>query len=477
MSQVRTRLYCHGLGDCNLIGITQPDGGTFWILIDCGIHTSAKGGRETIDAVVADIAATVTPPGGTPRLDVVVATHEHWDHISGFLTAAAAFSKFEVGEIWLGWTDDPRDDQARALDKYKGEALAALATAVVRLRDDPQQGALANGIEELLGFHFGLKGERSRSARDALIALAPDRVRYFEPGDVAPLPKGLGVTAYVLGPPRDLKMLGLRDSAKDSYGIDAGWAMSTSLRNAFGVEGGDLNMDADVASPFDESEGVPLSSLDIDAAAPSSLALFVRNHYAGPVAVESLPATAEGDPDPPSRDQQWRRIDSDWLGSAADVAMQLDDRTNNTSLVLAFALAPAGDVLLFAADAQIGNWQTWDSVKFTDGTTGADLVRRTRLYKVGHHGSSNATLKGAVGKGGLEAMMHPELIAFIPTDEAMAKRVGWGAIPAPELLVRLGEKAKGGVIRSDKHGAPVWERVFDGGVAPPRRRRRGGSIS
>lgn len=473
MSQVTTRLYCHGLGDCNLLGIAKPTGGTFWILIDCGIHTSAKGGREAIDGVVADIFKTVAPTdGGPPRLDVIVATHEHWDHISGFLTAAPAFARFEVGEIWLGWTDDPRDAQARALDRYKGEALAALATAAVKLRADPQQGALANGIEELLGFHFGFKGERSRSARDALIAFAPDAVRYLEPGDIAPLPKGLGVTAYVLGPPRDLKMLGLRDAAKDSYGIDSGWAMAASLRNAFGVEGGDMNMDSDVASPFDESEGVPLSSLDTDAAAPTGLALFVRDHYAGPANPALLPATKPGDPDPPSRDQTWRRIDSDWLGSAADVAMQLDDRTNNTSVVLAFALAPGDDVLLFAADAQIGNWQTWDSVKFPDGTRGADLVRRTRLYKVGHHGSSNATLKGEAGKGGLEAMMHPELIAFVPTDEAMAKRVGWGAIPAPELLTRLGEKAKGGVIRSDTLGAAVWERVFDGGVAVRKRRRR-----
>ena len=53
MSSVTTRLYCHGLGDCNLLGIAKPTGGTFWILIDCGIHTSAKGGREAIDGVVA----------------------------------------------------------------------------------------------------------------------------------------------------------------------------------------------------------------------------------------------------------------------------------------------------------------------------------------------------------------------------------------------------------------------------------------
>ena len=472
MSQVTARLYCHGLGDCNLLGIARPTGGMFWILIDCGIHTSAKGGRETIDGVVEDIIRTVTPPGGgRPRLDVIVATHEHWDHISGFLTAAALFARFEVGEIWLAWTENPADAQGRALDKYKGEALSALATAAVKLRADPTQAAVAHGIEELLGFHFGIKGERSREARDAVVALAPNNVRYLDPGVVAPLPAGLGVTAYVLGPPRDVAMLGLRDSVADTYGIDDGWAVSTALRNAFGVEGGDMDMDGDAASPFDETEGVPLSSLDIDAAMPDALTKFVRDHYAGPADPQLLPVCQPGDPDPPSRDQAWRRIDSDWLGSAAELALQLDNRTNNTSLVLAFALAPGGDVLLFAADAQVGNWKTWGPVRFPDGTAGADLLRRTRLYKVGHHGSANATLKGAAGKGGLEAMMHPELVAFIPTDEAMAKRVGWGAIPDPKLMLRLADKAKGGVIRSDQHGSPVWEQVFDGGTARPRRRR------
>ena len=53
-------------------------------------------------------------------------------------------------------------------------------------------------------------------------------------------------------------------------------------------------------------------------------------------------------------DQSWRRIDLDWLGMSADLAMQLDDRTNNTSLVLAFEFTDTKRVLLFTADAQVG---------------------------------------------------------------------------------------------------------------------------
>ena len=164
----------------------------------------------------------------------------------------------------------------------------------------------------------------------------------------------------------------------------------------------------------------------------------------------SIRCPLAGDPDPPQADQSWRRIDGDWLSAAADLALQLDDRTNNTSLVLALDLGRSKDVLLFAADAQLGNWGSWGAVKFTDGATTADLLARTTFYKVGHHGSSNATARA----GGLEAMTHPALRAFVPTDQVMAKKVGWGAIPASGLMTRLGEKGK--VIRSDKVGGKLF---------------------
>jgi hypothetical protein len=55
----------------------------------------------------------------------------------------------------------------------------------------------------------------------------------------------------------------------------------------------------------------------------------------------------------------WRRIDQDWLLSAARLSLQMDSATNNTSLVLAFEFIETGEVLLFAADAQIGSWKSW----------------------------------------------------------------------------------------------------------------------
>src|SRR5260370_26402422 len=98
---------------------------------------------------------------------------------------------------------------------------------------------------------------------------------------------------------------------------------------------------------------------------------------------------------PADATDNWRLIDSDWLGGWTVVALQLDTLTNNTSLVLAIEL-PDGDVLLFAADAQVGNWLSWQDLTWSVGgrtVTGPQLLENTILYKVGHHGSHNATLK------------------------------------------------------------------------------------
>lgn len=86
----------------------------------------------------------------------------------------------------------------------------------------------------------------------------------------------------------------------------------------------------------------------------------------------------------------FRRIDNEWLYSAEKLAIDMNDFTNNSSLVLAFELGRGGKVLLFAADAQRGNWISWANKPWKDGrrtVTAQDLLGRTVLYKVGHHGS------------------------------------------------------------------------------------------
>jgi hypothetical protein len=86
-----------------------------------------------------------------------------------------------------------------------------------------------------------------------------------------------------------------------------------------------------------------------------------------------------------------------------------------------------GKVLLFAADAQVGNWLSWQDLSWTVGgktVTGPDLLGRTILYKAGHHGSHNATLR----EKGVEMMTNLEM-ALIPVDHEMAVKKRCGNIP------------------------------------------------
>jgi len=76
--------------------------------------------------------------------------------------------------------------------------------------------------------------------------------------------------------------------------------------------------------------------------------------------------------------------------------------------------------------------------------TARELLERTVLYKVGHHGSHNATLR----EFGLEMMSSPELVAMVPVNRKTAKKMEW-KMPFPALWKRLQEKTGGRVLDRD----------------------------
>jgi hypothetical protein len=66
------------------------------------------------------------------------------------------------------------------------------------------------------------------------------------------------------------------------------------------------------------------------------------------------------------------------------IVTALDDALNNTSLILLFQVG--GKSLLFPGDAQ---WESWQYALSKDNY--CKLLKGVDLYKVGHHGSLNAT--------------------------------------------------------------------------------------
>lgn len=451
------RHYCQGIGDCHLLKFPKADGNPFWMLIDCGIHTSISGGAQLMDEIVADILELTSG-----RLDVVVLTHEHTDHNSGFLASADRFAHIKVGEIWMAWTESGTDAQARELDKFKQQALSALADTSQRLNAASNLSlgmkSLRSGVDALLDFNFGAKGETVRALREAAEALAPEHIKYYEPSDPPISIKGLpNLRVYVLGPSRDEKYLSITERVSEMYHISGGGdrQIAHTLSCAFAATSAGANLQ-DPTAPFDPSVGSKLNELGASLATSgpdsSPIQRFAYDHYYGAASTHGHAVRSRRPKkatDANESDQSWRRIDHDWLSASADLAMQLDNKTNNTSLVLAFELIDTQRVFLFAADAQVGSWLSWENTEWAlsggDVVTGPDLVARTVYYKAGHHGSHNATLESK----GLELMTNEDLSAFIPTNEEDAKRVGWGEMPFHGILTALKAHCGKRVIRAD----------------------------
>jgi beta-lactamase superfamily II metal-dependent hydrolase len=133
--EILVRIYNVGCGDCIFIRI--PDNGhLFHILIDCGNYI----GQETVELEKAMNNVeellndkSLVPADQRGHLDLLVATHQHWDHIKGFESSLEAFKRIKVDRIWLtvGMKEDyPQASQLRALQDRVEETLQ-------RIKSDP----------------------------------------------------------------------------------------------------------------------------------------------------------------------------------------------------------------------------------------------------------------------------------------------------------------------------------------------------
>jgi hypothetical protein len=338
-------MYQVGFGDCFLLsfeyaGQAEPDR---HVLIDFGTRQLAAG----LD--LTDIAGEIdTHTGGGP--DVVVLTHRHQDHMSGFGGGGtdAVVGRWKPRLVVRPWTEDP----AAPADAQAGPAGPARAGGKGLRAGLDQGSAFAAALSQSIA--TSARGLRADVRELALAQLANqaaiDRLNAWSQGDAGvyvsygqPLALDAvvpGVQVRVIGPPTVAQHPAV---AKERSTNKEYWQLYQGLAAA-GVPG--------VPGPG----GGDATAVDERLVGPTR---WLVEHLQGPQ-----------------------------LRSLLRIVTALDHAMNNTSVIL---LIQAGDRrLLFCGDAQIENWEY--ALTFApDHADVLDLLRGVDLYKVGHHGSRNAT--------------------------------------------------------------------------------------
>ena len=459
-SGVKIRMYRQGHGDCFLLCFRQTDGSPFYMLIDCGLKKGSEvvfddddGSQYFYD--IKTLAQDIFDSTGG-HLHLVVVTHEHEDHVSGFLRAKDIFRQFTIDKLWLAWTEDPKHKLANDLRKKYNDTLLGLVAVGQQLhaRKKSEDERLRAVLDEILEFEtedgsmeFGantrmkIAGITNKKAIKLLKDKADKRdgTDYLSPSNKKPevLTNVDGVRVFVLGPPENESLLKDMDpKGNEEFHLAAELGQERSLFAAaahhasnFGLNVG-TDEEVEFNQPFSAAYRIPPKQ----SGQRKFKGLFER--YSNP-------------------ENAWRNIDSDWLKASEQFAIRLNNFVNNTSLVLAIQLMDSEQVLLFVGDAQRGNWISWDDQTWqADGNsvTAKDLLARTVFYKVGHHGSHNATLN----EGGVQDMAQGDFadhfVAMIPANEFWAKEVKHRPWQHPLNAIRsaLYQKARGRILQTDK---------------------------
>jgi hypothetical protein len=232
----------------------------------------------------------------------------------------------------------------------------------------------------------------------------PAPVAYYQAGDTPTLPKDLvdaGLTAQILGPPHDLALVAQMSGKNEEYLAANDPSVSAPIEpfgTVFRIAGEDYPKEA--------------------------------FHDYGRKQVEH--AVKDAQPD-----------------VLAAKARQADNTLNNQSLVVLFTFNKKH--LLFAGDAQWGNWENflYGGKIGTGRTTLTDasksILASLDFYKVGHHGSTNATPKDAL------SAMREGCVAMVSTQPGCYGKAKSGTeVPRIPLLEAIEKKTDNQLARSDQ---------------------------
>ncbi|WOH65310.1 metallohydrolase [Bradyrhizobium sp. BWA-3-5] len=379
------RLYDVGLGDCIYCRIpnAHESGRDFHILIDCGTLSST----DYLEAALDNLKTMLPEIDGKRHVDLLVVTHEHKDHMTGF--GLDLWGGLSFGAIWMSAAMDLDHPEAKRAKKLHSFAANAMEQAVrLNLSLSPPLMELAAAL--------ALNKNAMKTLRETLpkaSKIKPVYVHANAKKTELALPLR-GAEVSVLGPEKDIDFYYLGKEGDQ-----------TLRRFGFG----------DTSQP-DPSAAVPRP--------------------------DTVPTPANIDP------ADFRQLRSRMLSTALAFA-DLDGKVcNNTSVVL--LIEWKGKRLLFVGDAE------WDGA-YKEGKANCAWnvmwkLRKEKLkgplafYKIGHHGSVNATPWGmtpAASAGEPLAILD----AILPVQSkagaraiVSTRRGNYETIPRTDLLAEIGKR-------------------------------------
>jgi beta-lactamase superfamily II metal-dependent hydrolase len=344
-AEVTVRMYNVGFGDCFLLTFKYAQGARH-MLVDFGSTAAPRNASRKTDymeRVAQDIKEACAG-----KLDVLVATHRHREHISGFGTDVATgkiIADLKPDHVIQPWTEDPRAAKAeprKITAQFLGalEDMQAVAAAIKQFAAD--ETLAGKQTREQLQF-IGDGNIGCPSAVENLQEMGrKGRAYYVNAGmELSILP---GVKCTVLGPPN----LQQADTVRQERVRDP--ANFWQFRSFWGSQS--LAM----RQTLPRVRGTARAKRDRNAALPPNVRWFVN---------------------------QSRQIRVTQLLS---LVRDLDTVLSNTSVILLLEVGKRK--ILLPGDAQIGNWSYALSQP-----EWRDLLADVSLYKVGHHGSLSATPK------------------------------------------------------------------------------------
>ncbi len=330
--QLLIRAYKVGCGDCIFIRVPDKDR-PFHILIDCGNffgNSSAelKKAMKNVEELLND---EVVPEDRRGHLDLIVATHRHWDHIKGFESALKVFKKIKVEHIWLPIAmkeDHPEGLQLRALQNQVEEVIK-------RIESDPDF-SLSPGLFSLMQ----MMSLSTKEASKALTSLIPSHhgikpifvYRGFEK-DFSTQEKEKALLKFKDSKTK-LHVLAPEKNIDKSY-VEGAWGFSETLEKG-----------KQLVKKF-----VP-----------------VKQRIKTPTNISSL---------------EFQQLKTHLKYASLLAAVTSNHVINNTSVVL--LLEWKGNRLVFAGDAEHESWSLiWKKAK-------SKIKKPIDFLKVSHHGSINGT--------------------------------------------------------------------------------------